>query len=507
MKKTLRIALRIFEGAVVALLLFIGSLFFREQQLPVEWAIDLASGALPTNYVLHVESLSFGFRHGLNVSKFRLYDRMDPNMIDPIASADSISYFPLRRMVIADALAYKRLPPSYYQPGNQERNERLEVELPEIPSLTVILHRPNILGVAPEQLTTEVTSRTDRLDANHIRIEWPDKDEPMFLNGFCYVDIGKQEVYGEVDGSAMQRHIRPLLVTLDVPVSLPYMDGFTEVEGKVPSWCGWKVNLTNNDFDLYLRLKPKMGKYNLVQMDKADGNIHLRVETRGTSLNYHHEIGPIAATGVNGERMEGTVKIDGVNGTNTVEVTANSDFPVADLLKIGGFIDEYVGEEVRGESVCKLKFKFPRAMTNNYEVLQGEGHVEVKKGQLMRMKGFRGLIELLADKVPGVSWFTDSTQGSCDYTIENGVLKTDNIYIEGTVFSIKMYGAFDIPKDALDFKVRVQFMKKDSFAGKILHPLTWPFTKLLLEFKLTGSTTAPKWNYISVIDRVMEVTK
>ena len=50
-------------------------------------------------------------------------------------------------------------------------------------------------------------------------------------------------------------------------------------------------------------------------------------------------------------------------------------------------------------------------------------------------------------------------------------------------------------------------MKKDSLAGKILHPLTWPFTKLLLEFRLRGSPSEPEWKYVSVIDRVLEVAK
>jgi hypothetical protein len=108
---------------------------------------------------------------------------------------------------------------------------------------------------------------------------------------------------------------------------------------------------------------------------------------------------------------------------------------------------------------------------------------------------------------PAVSWFTDTTQASCDYTIENGILKTDNVYIEGSLFSIKMYGSLDTTVDKLDFTVRVQFTKKDSIVGKLLHPLTWPFTKLLLEFRLTGSAKEPEWKYISVIDRVLEVVK
>ena len=172
-----------------------------------------------------------------------------------------------------------------------------------------------------------------------------------------------------------------------------------------------------------------------------------------------------------------------------------------------GFTGDYVSSDVVGESKCKLQFRFPRSMTNNYEVLNGSGHVEIHNGQLMRMKGFRGLLKAMPSIAPAISWFTDSTQASSDYVIENGVVKTDNTYIEGSTFSIKMYGQMDTTTGQLDYTVRVQFTKKDSIAGMILHPLTWPFTKLLLEFKLAGTAEDPQWEYISVLDRVVDAVK
>ena len=185
-------------------------------------------------------------------------------------------------------------------------------------------------------------------------------------------------------------------------------------------------------------------------------------------------------------------------------IDAKSTMPIADILRIGGFEGEYVSRDVVGESECKLQFRFPRSMTNNYEVLNGHGHVEIRNGQLMRMKGFRGLLKAMPKIAPAISWFTDSTQATSDYVIENGIVKTDNIYIEGSMFSIKMYGQLDTKTGELDYTVRVQFTKKDSIVGKVLHPLTWPFTKLLLEFRLTGTAEDPQWEYISVLDRVLD---
>jgi len=491
----------------IVFLLFLVSLFFRPQSVPAVWVESFAESNLPTNLVVHVDSLSFGFMSGLKVDGLRVYDieRSDPLQV--LFGADSIAANPFSRQVVIVGAKFPRLSDSYYAPGNQERNERLEAVFPVIPRFSLELIRPDILAVTPQRLTCDVEVTKTRVSFNRILLEWPDQEERMSLDGFCYVDVDEQLVRGEVDGLARQAHIRPLLVALDIPTSLPYFDGFTEVPGSVPSTCGWNVNLINNDFDLDLHVKPRMGRYNDVPMKWADGKIHLHVYTRGTSLNYRQTIGPILAAGLADQPLEGTVLVTGTNGYNTVDVEAKSALPVADILKVGGFTGSYVGEEVFGNSKCKLQFSFPRAMSNNYEVLNGKGHVEIKDGQLMRMAGFRGLIDAMPSMAPAVSWFSDSTQGSCDYIIKDGILKSDNIYIEGSLFSIKMYGQFDSVKDELDFTVRVQFTKKDSLLGTLLHPITWPFTKLLLEFKMTGTPEHPKWSYITVVDRVVEVVK
>lgn len=507
MRKFLTILWKTVKWSFIVFFIFFLSLFFRVQRIPDCVVTAVLDRCAPTNLVIHVDSLLVGFTQGVIVRNLRIYDRAQAESLEPLVSARTIAVLPFERVVMADELTYSHLPAGYYEEKYEERNARVEGKLPDVPRFSLVLTRPNILAVCAERVAAEVEIRDNCLSVDRIRLDWPDKDEAMALDGFCRVDLRGQVVEGEVKGFAKQYHIRPLLVALDVPVALPYMDAFTDVEGKVPATCGWKVNLVNSDFNLDLDLHPKMGKYNGVPMRTADGQIHLFVYTRGISLNYKNTIGPIKGVGPNGEPLEGTVVIEGVNGTNTVTVAANSTLPVAHLLKIGGFTGEYVDEKVLGTSSCDLLFHFPRAMGSDLSQLSGKGSLKIEKGQIMRMKGFVGLLELLAERVPGFASLTDSTQGSCDYTITNGRLATDNLYIEGNVFSIKMYGEHDFVNDRLNFTARVQFTKKDSVAGHILHPLTWPFTKLLLEFKLTGSTENPKWEYISVIDRVLEVTK
>jgi len=486
---------------------YLASLFFREERLPVSWFEYLFDRYTPVNIVAQVDSVSVGFRRGLHVRGLRIYDTDRADPLTPLVRASSIGWYPHLRRIRIEDLSYVRLPDGYYKGGNSERNARAELGIPSLGRYAVTLVRPDILSIRAERIAFDVSVEPERIDFENIRLDWPDRDRAMGVDGFCYLDLERQEVYGEIDGQAWQRHIRPLLVTLDVPVALPYMDGFTEVPEPCPSWCAWKVDLIRKDFDLWLDLRPDLGRYNGVPMRHADGKIHLHNCIRDGYLNYVTTVGPIAGIDAAGRTLDGTVVIVGTNGNVTVDVNATSSLPLADVLRIGGFTGDYIGNDVVGDSACELQFRFPRAMSNNYEVLNGSGHVTVRNGQLMRMKGFQGLIEAMPSVAPAITWFTDTTQASCDYTIENGVVKTENGYVEGSLFSIKMAGWFDAVNNRQDFKVHVQFAKKDSMLGKVLHPLAWPFTKLLLEFRLTGTPENPKWTYITVVGRMLEAVK
>lgn len=493
------------KWSFIVFCVFLLSLIFRRQSLPASWAESTFRRFASPQLELRVNAMSFGFREGLRLDGIRLYDNSGAYAERLMLWADSVRLDLLSRMVEVDGLCFPRLPDSYYRPGVQERNERVELMFPDLGEFQVVLTRPDILAARPKRVEADVEIRESCVIIDRVQLDWPQVDRMLTLSGSAVLNLESQALDGEVSGLATQHDIRPFLEALDIPVVLPYVDGFTEIPEPVISRCSWKVNLVNNDFDFWLHLWPTLGKYNQVPLTRADGMIHLHNYIRGTNLNYRQTIGPIVAVGQGGRPLEGRLVVEGTNGYNTVSIQAKSELPIAQLLAIGGFTGDYVGEEIFGDSECNLEFRFPRAMTNNYEVLNGKGHVVIKNGQLMRMRGFRGLLDAMPSMVPAVSWFSDSTQASCDYVIENGVVKSDNVYIEGSLFSIKMYGRFDAVRNDLDFTVRVQFTKRDSFMGKVLHPLTWPFTKLLLEFQLTGTPEHPQWRYISVLDRVIEV--
>jgi len=136
--------------------------------------------------------------------------------------------------------------------------------------------------------------------------------------------------------------------------------------------------------------------------------------------------------------------------------------------------------------------------------LSGEGHVKVRNGVINRMKLFAGFTDYLSRTVPGVSALVNQSSCSMDFTIRDGVLQTDNLLIEGDIFSIKGRGTYNLVTDKLDFVVQTDIFKQKTIAGKITRFVTLPFTRLLLEFKVFGSLENPDWSYVNIIEKITE---
>ena len=204
---------------------------------------------------------------------------------------------------------------------------------------------------------------------------------------------------------------------------------------------------------------------------------------------------------------------DGGQYTGSAEIRVPADNPDGATFKFrsecrDGSLAEFaeaIGKDFGGKrGVVNSSYEFSGPIsTNLYPKLNGRGRIKVTDECILQMKLFMGLTDYLAKNVPGVAGLVNQSQVSADFTITDGVLESDNIYIEGDVFTIKAWGKYDIVKDELDFTVRFQLLRNDSFLAKLVRPVTFPFTKLLLEFKVTGSVDEPQWQYISVIDRIL----
>ena len=616
MKKAVKFLMKAVKWCFIVFCVFLGSLFFREQRIPADWVVSAVDSHMPSNIVFKCDSASFGFRRGARMRGIRLYDRERADPVKSVVSADSASVdFFLRRVRIV-GLKIPSLHDGYYLPGNSERNERLDVEIPDMPSFSLTLIRPDVLGIAPDRVVATVRTNPRRVEFNDVCVSWPDIDRAMSVNGSVYIDFDEQRFHAVARGEARQSHIRPLLVTLDVPTAISYMDAFTGVTEPVPVSASWDVNLVNNDFRMHLDLHPMLGRYNGVPMRRVDGELGLSVYTRGTNLNCVTTVGPLSALDPKGRTLDGRLVVAVTNDVTRLEFDAKSGLALKDILSIADCLNDgtldcvscetpptitvtgtlmpdparqaendlhgtvafkrgvffespvedvafsysYVGDTISFDDISmrgkdgghytgRAKLHVPASdpdsasfsmafvcrdgslgeiadalggdfggrhgvvnsevevtgpiSTNLYPHLNGRGRVRVTEGRIAQMKLFMGLTDYLAANVPGIASLVNQSQASVDYTITNGVFASNNILIEGAVFSIKASGTYDIPADKLDFTVRLQLLKNESFLGKLVHPVMFPFTKLLLEFKVTGSVDDPNWNYISVLDRIL----
>lgn len=611
----------------IAFCVYLGSLFFRQERVP-RWLCQRIQDALSNaEVVVHFDTLSFGFVHGLKVERLRVFGLTRKDPMEPILSADIVSVRPLAKKIKITALKLPRLHDGYYEVGTVaepigENNGRFA--FPRFPDFDLELIRPEILGVAPARVSAYVVSDRDFLEFTNIRLVWPDADERMSIDGFCSIDLSSMRVFGQIEGLAKQPHIRPMLgdenrpVTLDVPVALPFFDAFTDVTKPVPASCAWDVNLVNNEFTIRIRLKPELGRYNGVSLKEATGGVTLHVWWVDGKMQYETRVDVDSATDRAGRMFGGSLSVWGTNDVRVVRIDAQSGLAKDDTLDIighlnGGLLDcltcntppevsargvlatyteqqrlndlhghlacrdarffdvavsnvtthfDYVGDTMRfpdvsargrtgGRIGCDARLRFPEyddarasyeidlhykdgsveelsdvfkfdlgkrhgtvnadihlssmLFTNELSNLNGNGHVEVRDGYLAQMRLFAGLTELLAEKVPGVGVVVNQSNASGDFTIENGILRSDNVRIEGALFSISGEGSYDIEKDYLDFIVRVRLMKDDSVPGlkELVRAVSWPFTKLLMEFRTSGSIDNPKWEYKSLLDRVM----
>ena len=620
MRKTLILAGKAAVLTVAVFFVYLVSLAFRQEHIPASWIEGAVASVAPTNLVFHCESASFGFRQGLRLSGVKVYDLARSNSLESAASAEVVSVRPLRRLVRIVGAKFPRLHDSYYDLNSFPEplgDGKIGFSFPRLPEIRLVLERPEILGVAPERVTARVRMRPRRLDFESIRLEWRDCDRKMGLDGSCGIDLDAKRVRGSVRGLATQGQIRPMIVALDVPVALPYMDGFTGVSQPVPAGCSWDVDLSDCSFVLDLDLHPLLGRYNGVPMDRADGTISLHVTFPGQRMDYETRIGPVSARDKKGRRLDGQITVRGEAGAVTLHFDGSSDLPLKDVLAVIDYLNDgtldclrcdeppsvsvkgvlaaetgrqavndlrghvgfssgslfgvrmkdarsdfaYVGDTVsftnasaRGphggraegfaaisvpgldpeRSTFRLDIRYEGGTmdeledalstdfgdrhgkvagrvwlngpvsTNLLPRLCGGGVVKVSGGRLAQMKLFMGLTELLAREVPGVDRVVNQSDGSCEFSISNGVFRSDRIGVEGAVFSITGKGAYDMVRDNLDFLVRVQLMRDDSVLGRyLIRPITWPFSKLLMEFHVGGKIDAPEWKYISVLDRML----
>jgi hypothetical protein len=217
---------------------------------------------------------------------------------------------------------------------------------------------------------------------------------------------------------------------------------------------------------------------------------------KGSSALFNH----IAGASSSGGKISSNVEFFFPDGaaTSTLFTTRStfSNVSLTDFSRVFTFADSRAGIVSGNLSLVG------RAGSHTIASLAGDGKVRISDGMLSRMPLFAGFTDYLARNIPGVSSLVDQSNGSMDFAIEDGVLRTDDLLIEGSLFSIKGRGSCDLNTDKLDFLVRANFLKEKTIAGRITHLVTLPFTRLLLEFKVFGTLDKPDWSYVNILEKL-----
>ena len=624
--RILLLAGKAMKWSFIAFCVYLGSLFFHQQRLNARWIEDFVQSRLPENLVFHLGEGSFGFRQGLYLGDIKLYDRSREDATRPMVMVESLAVNFLLRKVIVVGAYYDKLPDGYYVDGDYAYGPRSLMKeppppwsfrFPRLPRFKLVAERPDILGLKPASAVGYVKITPTRAAIDNITVTWPDRSRlPSKCDGWIYFDIVEKRLKGECEGTATQAQIRPHLEILDIPVALPYLDGFTGVKGPVSAFFGWDVDLDTGHTIIELGLHPILGFYNKVPMRRADGNLRIEVHYENGDMHLELEVGPLTAFDSSGRLLDGRILVHRINDRSLLEVDAMSELKMDDLLDIIDCLNDgtlsvfecktapsvtvkgnlsprvdrqeendlsgkievrdaklmgidihdvrtdytYKGDTVtftnafargsRGGEVSALFalhvpgceadratadidvvyrngsveevadwFDFdlgdrkgrlqgdfhctgPLA-TNMLERMDAHGRVKVEDGHIAQMKLFAGMTKALADYVPGVAMIVNQNTLSCDYTVKDGIFRTENLLIEGSLFSISAAGAYDIANDNLDFTVRLEFTRKESILGQyLIRPILWPFAKLLLEFKVTGPIDEARWDYLGILDKV-----
>jgi len=118
------------------------------------------------------------------------------------------------------------------------------------------------------------------------------------------------------------------------------------------------------------------------------------------------------------------------------------------------------------------------------EQMRGKGDLLVEDGNVFAIPVLGPLTFLLDSVIPGAGYQT-SRRATCDYTVANGEIRTENLDVQGQGFVMIGKGSLFFIEDRMDFGVRVN---AQGVPGILLYPVS-----KLFEYVSDGKMTEPKW--------------
>lgn len=118
------------------------------------------------------------------------------------------------------------------------------------------------------------------------------------------------------------------------------------------------------------------------------------------------------------------------------------------------------------------------------KLMRGQGRLLVANGNVFAIPVLGPLSVLLDAVIPGTGYQT-ARKATCDFRVADGVIRTDNLDVEGQGFSMIGKGDLLFVEDRMDFTVRVN---AQGVPGLLLYPVS-----KLFEYVSDGKLSEPKW--------------
>jgi len=122
--------------------------------------------------------------------------------------------------------------------------------------------------------------------------------------------------------------------------------------------------------------------------------------------------------------------------------------------------------------------------------LSGGGRLEIKEGTLFKIPLLLGLSRILSAVVNGFGYASQSNLTS-DFTIQDGYIRSDKLFLQGNVLSIAGPGSYEFDGRKISADLKIQLFK-EGIISDALKLILWPIRKLI-EVQLTGTIDDPSW--------------
>lgn len=316
----------------------------------------------------------------------------------------------------------------------------------------------------------------------------------IVAKGKLRFDCPKDRFFFEADGSGLSP--KEALQLIDMP--------FTEA---IPPMTAERAPEIRIRGDIPLLTEQTPAKVNLTGYIRSNAPYtfdNLRLSTVDTDLamqNGIFHLKDLNAVCPLGGVIKGDVDIAIPNEATYTDVTAAvalKDVSLADLLQpfnmntlTNCVTSGDVTLALRTDKTCK-------------ESLDADFDVVIEGGLIGRVPLFAGFTDLMADYVPGVSTITDTSVAKVKGTATKGVITIPHFTLSGNLFMIEGPVEYNLPKDHLQAKIIAGIFKKDTFIGSLTRWATVPVTKLLWELEVTGPIASPKWNNITIVEKIWD---